>query len=85
VSDLEIKNLKIKNEELLHDLAESCREIVEYSYAYSQLQKNNSILKKAFVEFLISKSLTDTEENANKIIDKLTYDLLNPKTQLLSF
>jgi hypothetical protein len=42
-------------------------------------------LKKAFVEFLISKSLTDTEENANKIIDKLTYDLLNPKTQLLSF
>lgn len=81
----DIENLKLKNEELLRDLAESCREIVEYSHVYAQLQKSNNTLKKAFIEFLISKNHADTEENANKVIDKLTYDLSYPKTQLLSF
>jgi hypothetical protein len=77
-----VKELKEKNESLMRDLAESCREIVEYSFAYRKLQKSNDVLKKVFVDFLVTKNHMGSEEQANEYIEKLTFESLHPPTQL---
>ena len=66
-----IEELKAKNENLSRELAECVREVIEYQYAYRELNQKVGILKQVFVDFLVKNGYQVSHESANYYVDEM--------------
>ena len=59
-----IKELKEENERIMRELAESCRDEVEWRFAYNRLSSQLEDQKKAFINFLVNEGYAATKDEA---------------------
>ena len=65
------EELKAKNENLSRELAECVREVIEYQYAYRELNQKAGALKQVFVNFLVKNDYQTSHELANHYVDEM--------------